>query len=112
VSIATKIGKLIGATGSGPVFAHSDPFRVARLVKPVRDRAAYLDSHISLMKEATEGRSLWLPTFNYEFPKSRMFDVRESESQLGPLPERFRLTAAEWRTPIPIFSAAGSRSRP
>lgn len=112
MSVAGKIAGLITAMGSGPVFAHSDPFRVARLVKPVRDRAAYLDSHISLMKEATDGRALWLPTFNYEFPKSRVYDVRESVSQLGPLPEHFRTTAADWRTPIPIFSIAGGGPTP
>ncbi len=112
MSVAGKIAALIAAMGSGPVFAHSDPFRVARLVKPVRDRATYLDSHISLMKEAADGRALWLPTFNYDFTKSRVFDVRGSESQLGPLPERFRVSAAEWRTPIPIFSVAGTGSSP
>jgi aminoglycoside 3-N-acetyltransferase len=36
-----------------------------------------------------------------------VFDVRGSESQLGPIPERFRTSCAEWRTPVPIFSIAG-----
>ena len=86
---------------------HSDPFRAARLVKPVRDRNAYLDSHIDVLRSASDGRPLWLPTFNYDFPRTRVFDVRSSESQLGPIPERFRTFAAEWRTPVPIFSVAG-----
>jgi aminoglycoside 3-N-acetyltransferase len=98
--------------GGGPVFVHSDPFRTARLVNPVRGRDAYLDSHISLLKEAVEGRVLWMPSFNYDFPKSRVFDVRASESQLGPIPERFRTAHAEWRTPIPMFSIAGSGPSP
>lgn len=89
---------------------HSDPFRAARLVKPVRDRNAFLDSHIGVLRSAAEGRALWLPTFNYDFPRTGVFDVRSSESQLGPLPERFRLTAAEWRTAIPVFSVAGTGS--
>ena len=89
------------------MFVHSDPFRAARLVKPIRDRNAYLDAHIDVLRSASEGRALWLPTFNYDFPRTGAFDVRSSESQLGPLPERFRLAAAEWRTPIPIFSIAG-----
>ena len=93
--------------GSGPVFVHSDPFRAARMVKPVRDRNAFLDAHIVVLREAASGRPLWLPTFNYDFPRTFLFDVRTSESQLGPVPERFRLSAAEWRTPIPIFSIAG-----
>lgn len=108
MSIASEVSALIGKMGGGPVFVHSDPFRAARLVSPVRDRGAYLDSHISLLKEAAEGRVLWLPSFNYDFPKSHVFDVRTSESQLGPIPERFRTTDAEWRTPIPMFSIAGN----
>lgn len=112
MSSATEIRALVATMGGGPVFVHSDPFRTARLVNPVRDRAAYLDSHISLMKEATEGRVLWVPSFNYEFPKSRVFDVRGSESQLGPIPERFRTSHAEWRTAIPIFSITGTGPSP
>jgi aminoglycoside 3-N-acetyltransferase len=89
------------------VFVHSDPFRAARLIKPVRDRNAWLDSHIGLLREVAGDRGLWLPAFNYDFGRTRTFDVRKSESQLGPIPERFRTTAAEWRTPIPIFSISG-----
>ena len=103
----TSIAELIRSMGSGPVFVHSDPFRAARLVKAVRDRDAYLDAHISVLREAVDGRPLWLPAFNYDFPQSGVFDVRESESQLGPIPERFRVHAAEWRTSIPMFSVSG-----
>jgi aminoglycoside 3-N-acetyltransferase len=107
MTTAQLVRGLIESSGSGPVFVHSDPFRVARLLKPVRDRAAYLDSHIALLREASGDRGLWLPTFNYDFPRTHVFDVRESESQLGPIPERFRVAAAEWRTHIPMFSISG-----
>jgi aminoglycoside 3-N-acetyltransferase len=102
-----SIASLIDTLGSGPVFVHSDPFRAARMVKPVRDRGAYLDSHIAVLEESVADRPLWLPTFNYDFPKTGVFDVRRSESQLGPIPERFRTDHAEWRSSIPIFSIAG-----
>ena len=94
------------------MFVHSDPFRAARLVKPVRDRNAFLDSHIALLRDSTEGRALWLPAFNYDFGRTGVFDVRDSESQLGPIPERFRVAHAAWRTPIPIFSIAGAGQDP
>jgi aminoglycoside 3-N-acetyltransferase len=103
---ASRIASLIRAHGSGPVFVHSDPFRTARLVERVRNAEAYVDSHIALLIEAA-GPRLWLPSFNYDFPKSHVFDVRQSGSQLGPIPERFRLRAAEWRTDVPMFSFAG-----
>ena len=106
------IGDLLAQAGTGPVFVHSDPFRAARLVKPTRDRNAYLDSHIRVVREAVGDRPLWLPTFNYDFPRTRSFDVMNSESQLGPVPERFRVSQAHWRTPIPIFSIAGIGRNP
>ena len=105
--IARAIEQLVETRGSGPVFVHSDPFRAARLVKPVRDRALYLDSHIDMICHAGCDRAHWFPTFNYDFPRTRVFDVQASESQLGPVPERFRTTVSTWRTPIPIFSIAG-----
>ena len=85
--MTTAIEKLVDSLGSGPVFVHSDPFRAARMVKPVRDRNAYLDAHIDVLCHAACDRSLWVPTFNYDFPKTGLYDVRESESQLGPIPE-------------------------
>jgi aminoglycoside 3-N-acetyltransferase len=112
VSAKSTIAELIGSMGSGPLFVHSDPFRAARLVPPVRDRGAYLDSHVALLRDAAGDRALWLPSFNYDFPKTHVFDVVASESQLGSIPERFRTHAAEWRTPIPIFSVAGMGTQP
>ena len=93
--------------GSGPVFVHSDPFRAARMVKPVRDRNAFLDAHVAVLRDAASSRPLWLPAFNYDFGRTGVFDVKASESQLGPIPERFRVAHAEWRTSIPIFSITG-----
>ncbi len=106
MSSATRIASLIQEMGSGPVFVHSDPFRTARLVNRVRNPEAYVDAHIALLREAA-GPRLWLPSFNYDFPKSRTFNLQTSESQLGPIPERFRTSDAEWRTPVPMFSFTG-----
>lgn len=108
----TRIGGLIAELGEGPVFVHSDPFRAARLVPAVRDRAALLDSHIALIREAAGDRPLWLPAFNYDFPRTRVFDVLRSEAQLGPIPERFRTSVAGYRTPVPIFSVACIGAQP
>ena len=110
--VTLGIAGLVASSGSGPVFVHSDPFRTARIVKPVRDRNAFLDAHIDVLREAANGRDLWLPTFNYDFPRTHVFDVANSPSQLGPIPERFRVSAAEWRTPVPIFPVAGIGGQP
>jgi aminoglycoside N3'-acetyltransferase len=110
-TVAKSISGLLSRLGSGPVFVHSDLFRAAPLVQRTKDRGQLIDSHMSLIRSATEGRDLWMPAFNYDFPRTRSFDVAHDSSQLGPIPERFRTTVAEWRTPIPIFSASGTGER-
>lgn len=111
-SVAGRLGSLVSQLGSGPMFVHSDPFRTARLVPRSRDRAGLLDSHVELLVDAADGRGLWLPSFNYDFPRTHRFDMANDPCQLGPLPEHFRQTAEEWRTPVPIFSVSGAGANP
>jgi aminoglycoside N3'-acetyltransferase len=103
---------MLSRLGRGPVFVHSDPFRAANLLPPTRDRQVFVDSHLKLLDDIAGDRPLWMPAFNYDFPRTRSFDVRCDPSQLGPIPERFRKTGAKWRTPIPMFSAAGTGEPP
>src|SRR5687768_10017500 len=109
---AGRIADFIRTVGTGPVFVHSDPFRVAQLVPRASDRESYLEAHLALLVDAAAGRPLWMPAFNYDFPRSAVFDVRQTPAQLGPLPERFRSSRSEWRTAIPIFSVAGTGPEP
>lgn len=110
--VADEIAGMLSRLGSGPVFVHSDPFRAARLAPPVRSREALIDSHLDLLKASTRDRELWMPAFNYDFPKTQVFDLSNDVAQLGPIPERFRAKRAGWRTPIPIFSASGTGAAP
>ena len=106
--LSARISEMLSRLGSGPMFVHSDPFRAARLVVRSRDRDAIVDSHLALIAAGALDRAIWMPAFNYDFSRTRSFDVTRDPSQLGPIPERFRVTRAEWRTEIPIFSAAGT----
>ncbi len=112
MNVAELAASLIGDLGQGPVFVHSDPFRAAALVPSTRDRRAFLDSHIALLRRMSDGRSLLSPAFNYDFPRTQSFDVKNDIVQLGPISEHFRATVAQWRTPIPIFSVMGTASAP
>jgi len=112
VTIASDVSNLLSRLGSGPVFVHSDPFRAASLVARSRDKESLVDSHLALLTDAVGSRQLWMPAFNYDFPRTRTFDVARDPSQLGPIPERFRLEQAAWRSVIPIFSATGTGAPP
>jgi aminoglycoside N3'-acetyltransferase len=110
--IPGRIQEMLSRLGSGPVFVHSDPFRAARLVTPARDRQTLIESHLGLILVAASERAVWMPAFNYDFPQTHTFDVRNDPSQLGPITEQFRLGPALWRTEIPIFSASGTGEAP
>ncbi len=110
--MAAAIGELVSEQGTGPVFVHSDPFRAAKLVDRSRNRDILLDSHLALLLAACGHRPVWMPAFNYDFPSTKNFDVSCDPSHVGPVPERFRVTVAQWRTEIPIFSVAGTGEAP
>ena len=55
---------------------------------------------------------MWMPAFNYDFPRTGVFDVRADRVQVGPIPEQFRNTIAEWRTLVPMFSVCGTGDEP
>ena len=112
MGVAAATAALLRELGTGPMFVHSDPFRTARLVDRSRSRASFLTSHVAMLRDMGEGRDLWLPSFNYDFPRTRVFDVLADEAQLGPLPEHFRVTASAWRSNVPIFSMAGIGTDP
>ena len=97
---------------AGPVFVHSDALATRRLVPRSTSRAALLEAHLARIEAIVEGRDIWFPTFNYGYPKSGIFDVRNDSSELGPISEYFRGGRAQWRTRTPMFSASGTGARP
>lgn len=102
----------IVALGEGPVFIHSDLLRASLFLKPSRSRLETLQNQIQFLRDTFSGRPLWLPSFNYQFPKTHLFNVEQTPCELGPLPEYFRTDQAEWRTFDPIFSCTGSGPLP
>ncbi|MDD4438228.1 MAG: AAC(3) family N-acetyltransferase [Tissierellia bacterium] len=53
-----------------------------------------------------------MPVFNYNFPRSKIFNVQSDVSEIGVINEHFRKSYANWQTPIPIFSFAGTGTYP
>ena len=112
MTIAPHATVLIDRLGSGPLFVHSDLFRTAPLVNQTRNRSEFLNAHTNLLLEIAKDRGLWMPAFNYDFPRTHIFNLASDPVQLGPLPENFRTKNANWRTSTPIFSASGTGVEP
>ena len=62
-----------------------------------------LDSFIECLGDSG---TLILPLFNFEFPSSKIFDIRNSKSQMGALTEAARKRVNVVRTGHPIYSFA------
>lgn len=97
--------------GNGPVLVHSDALNTLRLVPRNRNVIELADSHIYKIEQLADGRSVWMPSFNYSFPSTRIFDVDNDPSEVGLISERFR-NRAQWRTTTPIFNFTGTGETP
>ncbi len=109
--VRDKVAELLDSR-SGPVLVHSDLLRSAGGVAPSRGREGILAAHINLLSSAAGARDVWMPTFNYDFLSTGTFNVEIDPAQVGPLPEYFRTTRAEWRTLVPVFNVAGTGTQP
>ncbi len=100
------------SNSDGPVMVHSDLTQATGAIKMSTNREEVLKAHFDLLSLAAHERDIWMPTFNYDFPSKRVFNVSADASQVGLLTEYFRTDIAGWRTPIPVFSFAGTGGQP
>ncbi|MEO1047124.1 MAG: AAC(3) family N-acetyltransferase [Pseudomonadota bacterium] len=97
-----------------PWFIHSD---IARGMIAAKRCNATIDPKSiqqSLMSFLTSGNSsgqagLIFPAFNYDYGRTRVFNVLEDPVQVGGLPEWVRAGASMPRTHVPFFSFLSSR---
>lgn len=74
------------------------------------DKSEFFSNHIEhLMKFNID---LFFPVFNYNFSKTKVFDVVNDVSQVGVLNEFFRKNYSQWQTPIPFYSITGIGEMP
>jgi aminoglycoside N3'-acetyltransferase len=83
-----------------------------RLVRGLKSRVEMLEHHVLAIQKLVDGRAVWMPAFNYDFCRTGYYNTRTSVSQVGPIPEFFRLERAVWRTPTPVFSITGQGEPP
>jgi len=95
---------------SALIFVHSDLLKASFFVEKSGDRHELLNRHLDNIESMADGGTLWFPTFNYDFPKTKDFHLENSPSQVGPLSEFFRKNKAHWRSSDPVFSVAGTGS--
>jgi len=98
-----QIKDAIHQSGAQRVLIHSDLLRGFRLRLPPNE--GLLAAHCKMLLGL--GADVYMPTFNYDYPSTRLYDVANDVSKIGVITEYFRKNVAQWRTPVPIFSVAG-----
>ena len=107
----------IGLNNCNPPFlVHSDIFRTVDLVRKQlgasRDLSQVLRAHVAHLENWFGVGDLIFPTFNYDFPKSKVFDIEKTDSQVGSLTNYVRSLGDYYRTTTPVYSFAINRIRP
>jgi len=106
----------IGSRKYNPPFVvHSDIFRTAHLVRKQmgvnRNLSQVFHAHVSYLENCFGVGNLIFPTFNYDFPITRVFDIEKTDSQVGSLTNYVRSLEGFSRTTTPIFSFAVDKAR-
>ncbi len=100
---------LAGLTASAadpyaPMLAHADVFRARAAITNTSDPNLMLERHMGSLLTIAGERALFLPVFNYDYPRSRVYDVAEAPSQVGVLTEHARQNMPGVRCGPPIFN--------
>jgi len=96
---------------SSHAIVHSDIIKLYSLeYKNYSSPDSFLNECSSIFKTIF-GNQIWFPTFNYDFTKKKIFDVKNDKSQIGKL-NNFMLSQSNWRSETPIFNFCGLDSPP
>jgi aminoglycoside N3'-acetyltransferase len=104
--LISSIKKHIEEISIDNLFYHTDLLRGIRL----KADENLLNNHCKIFLELCE--NTFMPVFNYEFPKTRIFNLQKDVSQIGVINEHFRKNFAQWQTTVPMFSVSGTGSLP
>ncbi|HVJ53580.1 MAG TPA: AAC(3) family N-acetyltransferase [Aliidongia sp.] len=86
-----------------PILVHSDLLRIG-IPDGLTEPEAQCEAWIALLMEAAGNRPVLLPTFNYDFPRTRLFDPARDPGQIGALSRHCVEHHAALRTRTPIFN--------
>lgn len=102
-SLHTALQEVSASFAPGPLLLHIDLFRLG-VFENWRDSDRMCVAFEDLLMCLFPERSLLIPTFNYDFCTTGLYDRRYSPSQVGVLTDYFRRRYPERRSLTPIFN--------
>lgn len=86
-----------------PFLVHSDVFNARRYIS-YNENENIRELHIKFLSNSFGVDNLVFPAFNYDFPKTKIFDVQNDPVQVGSLPQYLLDSQKYFRTETPVFS--------
>jgi len=87
-----------------PLLAHADVFRARAAIANTSDPKLMLSRHMAALLAISGDRPLFIPSFNYDFTRTRVYRPEHDASQVGVLTEHARTQWASWRCGPPVFN--------
>jgi aminoglycoside N3'-acetyltransferase len=91
------------AAAGRPIMLHSNILRVG-ILEPVRPRDEMCAAYLDVISSGVGMSPLLVPTFNYDFCREGVYDIRNSPGQVGVLSDHCRRFHPERRTRTPVFN--------
>jgi len=104
-AIAALKAALAATPADAPVLIHTDLMQLG-MPDGVMNRQAIAEGWLAIFQEAAEERTIVIPTFNYDFTGSRLYDPAASPGQVGSLSVHCAEHHSARRTLTPIFNFA------
>ncbi len=104
------VKKSIEKNNCNLLFIHSDILKGFEI--KYKNRSQFLEDSYQLLTDLKKELSIWMPAFNYDFPTTKYFSLKGSDSQVGTFSNFFLKHKAQWRTQVPIFSISGTGAEP
>jgi aminoglycoside N3'-acetyltransferase len=89
---------------ASPMLAHADVFRARAAIANTSDPKLMLARHMAALLAISGDRPLFIPSFNYDFTRTRIYTPAHDVSQVGVLTEHARAQWASWRCGPPVFN--------
>lgn len=105
----SKINKELLSKGENNILIHSDISKL--LLFEFKNKNAYLQLHLNNLYKITQGLNLWMPSFNYDFITTKIYDVKNDPIQTGVLNNYFYKNS-HWRSTTPVFNFCGIGNYP
>lgn len=103
-SVQQLLAEVGAANSAAPLLVHADVFRARAAIVNTSNPELMLERHLAALQTIAGTRPLFLPVFNYDYTRSRVYLPASAPSQVGVLNEYARTHMAGARCGAPVFN--------